>query len=42
VTVVTTIPQMRALTRAWRQAGDAARADRWETRARDLAPVNED
>ena len=30
------------LAAAWRQAGDAARADRWETRARDLAPVNED
>jgi tetratricopeptide (TPR) repeat protein len=30
------------LAAAWRQAGDAARADRWQTRAKELAPLNED
>ncbi len=30
------------LAAAWRQAGDAARAGRWEMRARELASLNED
>jgi tetratricopeptide (TPR) repeat protein len=30
------------LAAAWRQAGDAGRADRWETKARELASSNED